>query len=211
MNRAKKIQEQQDSELNILKKEAAGKKSEFDTQLKKLLKLIQTGNTDEAHQYVLKLTGSDLPVSSQKFCRDPFIDLILRTKKEEADRLGILIQYNVDLPPAGSANTLTYPELSSLFFNLLGNGIESCVSADSSAPFLTFKVSWQSEILQIYMENSKNNMIKFNGDTTKEEKELHGLGLKIIEQIARDHNGYCEWLDKGSSFVSRVVMNYTSV
>ena len=52
-------------------------------------------------------------------------------------------------------------------------------------------------------------MVKFNGTTTKSERPLHGFGLKIIEQIAEEHLGYCVWRNDGDRFDSLVILNYT--
>ena len=62
---------------------------------------------------------------------------------------------------------------------------------------------------RIHMENTKDSVIQFDGSTTKDEKESHGFGLKIIEEIVHEHHGICQWTDKGDIFDSILLINYT--
>ncbi|MBM6752139.1 GHKL domain-containing protein [Mediterraneibacter glycyrrhizinilyticus] len=209
LEQSEKIQAQQDLELRILKQDADRKKKDFLQVMHELLDLLNSPGAKASEKYIHKLTSADSTIKTYRYCQDSFIDLILLAKKEEAERYGIHVEYQICLPSPSGKCSLTYPQLSSIFFNLLNNGIESCRNSGDSSPFLHLKVTFKSEILQIHMENSKSSVIKFNGQTTKTDKPLHGAGLKIIEKIAEEHHGFCVWKDSKDTFVSDILLDHT--
>ena len=56
------------------------------------------------------------------------------------------------------------------------------------------------------MTNSKNPNIKFTKKTTKKDAVSHGLGLSIIEDIAKSHNGHVTWNDLEDTFESILML-----
>lgn len=208
LEQSRKLQDQQDREIRYLKTVSEKEQAHFFSSLEVLADLIHT-SPEQAVLYARRLTEIPPDMETTRFCSDSFIDLILRTKRAEAKTCGIRTEYRISLPPAENNSVITYPEMSSLFFNLLDNGLESCRHSGAPSPFLRLELSWQGEILRIHMVNSKNPVVKFNGTTTKSERPLHGFGLKIIEQIAEEHLGYCVWRNDGDRFDSLVILNYT--
>lgn len=202
------LQERQDRELSYLKERSEQEKADFTARLKTLDELISRGDYSAARAQIEMVSkapaGGRPPV-----CGDPFLSLLLQMKESEAAEKGISVSYSVDLPPHFPGSGFTYPELSSLFINLLDNAIESCSAADCRKPFLTLKITWRLDFLRIHLVNSKDPVVQFNGSTTKDDPLSHGLGLKIIEEIAENHQGFCRWMDKGTSFEALLIMDYT--
>ena len=65
----------------------------------------------------------------------------------------IKVTYEVLLP---EKSNIPSSELSSIFFNLLDNGIESCNTSGSEAPFISVTSKMSAGFLTVHMQNSKS-------------------------------------------------------
>lgn len=204
-----RIDELQNKELESLNRDAKERQQIFLGQLEELDALIRAQDYEAARKRIHEITDSTVRRGTSVYCSDFFINTILQIKMNEAEEHDIHTDCRITLPPLKDNSSLSYLELSSLFFNLLDNGIESCIKSGSPEPFLRLDITWHGKMLRIHMENTKDSMVQFDGSTTKDEKEIHGFGLKIIEEIVREHLGVCEWKDNGSTFDSVLLINYS--
>ena len=97
-------------------------------------------------------------------------------------------------------------DLSSIFFNLMDNGIESCLKSGADKPFIQITAKPSANFLAIHMVNSKDPSQKFNHKTNKTDSWSHGFGLAIIEDSADRYDGTCQWVDDGEMFESVVMV-----
>ena len=196
-----------DREIKELSSRSSDKLQDFYVHLARLESHISRKEYPEAKAYIEQLSRQYLPGNPSRFCSDPFLNTLLSVKAEEAEKNHIQTDFQIFLPPVNSFGRLDPPELSSILLNLLDNGIEGCQDSGSAQPFLRLELSCRSGILRIRMENSKNPAVTFTGTTTKSNRSFHGFGLKIIEQIVKDHQGECIWRDKGTCFESQLTLN----
>ena len=117
----------------------------------------------------------------------------------------IKVTYEVLLP---ERSNIPSSELSSIFFNLLDNGIESCNASGSEAPFISVTSKMSAGFLTVHMQNSKDPAQPFNHKTSKKDIPNHGFGLSIIEDICAKNDGSCQWIDNGDTFDSVVMLRY---
>lgn len=64
-------------------------------------------------------------------------------------------------------------------------------------------------MFMIQMKNSKDPDIPFTRQSTKDDSSLHGHGLSIIESIAKDYGGTCQWSVEDDSFLSLIMLKHT--
>lgn len=140
-------------------------------------------------------------------CSDSLISSILDSKKSSAAEYGIQVTYQIVLPK--DCDTV-HASLSSIFYNLLDNGIEACQRQDGSNPFILVTSKITNDFLIIHMINSKSKKEHFSHRTVKKDNLSHGLGLSIIEDIVQKYDGSCEWLDLGTEFESTVMLRYSN-
>ncbi|MCE2603854.1 ATP-binding protein, partial [Pseudomonas aeruginosa] len=98
-------------------------------------------------------------------------------------------------------------ELTSLIGNLLDNAIEAAHAASDPHPFVTLHCDFRSGILLIRVKNTKVSTarpIETNMQTTKLNKDYHGLGLHILSSIVKKYDGTMKMTDQGDTFQTSV-------
>ncbi|MEI3413245.1 MAG: ATP-binding protein [Blautia sp.] len=138
-------------------------------------------------------------------CSDDLINAILAHKQSLAKSHNIRVEYKILLP---DHLDILPSDLSSVFFNLMDNGIDGCMQSGSKSPFIRLTTSFASDFISIQMCNSKNPAQRFHHKTSKQNSISHGFGLSIIQDICDKNDGTCQWEDKGEVFESMVLLRY---
>ncbi len=193
------LQEYQEKQLKETQKHTLMHQDAIKEQLLILQKHLQENNTADISADIRKISEFCTSTRLSKFCSDTLLNAILFSKKEEAERLNIHVDFQVFL--TGSLH-FTETVITTVFFNLLNNGIEGCKASNAPNPVLTLKIEYNSGFLHVKMVNSKNPSLVFTHKTTKQDPEAHGFGLKIIEHTIEKYDGTYEWLDHGDTFES---------
>lgn len=157
----------------------------------------------EAARCIDALTSSFQKERFRPVCSNNLINAILDTKRQIADRDHIQTTFQILFP---SKIKIENSDLSSIFFNLMDNGIEACRNSHAEHPFLHLSAGQNANFLTIHMVNSKDPAYKFDHKTNKTDSWSHGFGLAIIEDIAARYDGTCQWTDNGDTFDSIVMI-----
>lgn len=140
---------------------------------------------------------------NHSYCADGLLNTILMQKEQAAAKSGIDTAFHILLPDSLQLEPVT---ITSLFTNLLDNGIEACAVSRSEKPFINLTVKYENSCILIQMINSKNPDLKFDKTSTKENAAEHGFGLALMEEITHKTDGFCEWSDLGSRFMSTIML-----
>ena len=124
------------------------------------------------------------------------IDSILNYKLQEMKNKNVHLKCSITIPKDLKINVF---DLNIILGNLLNNAIEAIEKAERKYFFIN--IYFEKNILFIHIENTYDgNIIKEKETlmTTKEEKQLHGLGLKSISSILEKYDGdiLCDYNDK---------------
>ena len=173
--------------------------------LETLQNYLKTNEYDKIQDYLPAITNDFQRERFHPICQDSLINAILADKRFLAMQKNIKVTYEVLLP---EKSNIPSSELSSIFFNLLDNGIESCNASGSEAPFISITSKMSAGFLTVHMQNSKDPARPFNHKTSKKDILNHGFGLSIIEDICEKNDGSCQWIDNGDTFDSVVMLRY---
>lgn len=118
------------------------------------------------------------------------LDIILTEKSLYCNRNGIKLYCIVD----GALLTfISDADLYSLFGNILDNAIEAVEKLEESKRFINLSVREINGFPRISASNCYATPPVFDGNglpqTTKENKDLHGFGMKSIGLVAKKYNG----------------------
>lgn len=114
-------------------------------------------------------------------CSDNLINAILDSKRQIAARYNIRTSFQLLLP---ENSAIENSDLSSIFFNLMDNGIEACRASNSPDPFIQITAKPTANFLTIHMLNSKNPP---KNSTTKQARPIPGLMVSALLSLKKLH------------------------
>lgn len=149
--------------------------------------LVHEQDFDALDAYLNKLKASDISTTRLVSCGHPIIDAIVNVKSSYAHSIGINMSADIFLPETVAIERLP---LCSVLANLLNNAIEG--STDIPDAQIKLEIYLHKEYLIITVSNTVScNILKENPHllTTKKDADRHGIGLKVVEQIAHWYEG----------------------
>lgn len=129
----------------------------------------------------------DYPEDDFIYTRNREFNLLLNYLINKAKTEHIHPDIDVDIPATLSCNMY---DMNILLSNLFDNAIEA--SSASSNKTLIFRIKYAKDILNIEISNSFSGEIRKRGknyQTTKDDKKLHGYGLKNVTHIVEKYHG----------------------
>ena len=139
--------------------------------------------------YLDQLLESYVEVQEERWTRIRNLDILLSEKKKEANLENIRFQIEADV-----LQSLPFKETetSVLFGNLLDNGIEACKKMKTETRWIRVEIRQRKGFLFFTIANSigKRPQEK-DGEfvSDKEDKKVHGYGLKSIRRIVKKYGG----------------------
>lgn len=150
---------------------------------------------DDLKNYTEKLTDSTSQALIECHTGISEVDVLLYTKKNEADVQGII--FNINVQAAMAVDKKYTLDIVSIIANLLDNALEATARIEVSAERFV-QVRLFDDILANYIivTNSFSPKYAINPEqafvkrfTTKANPYNHGLGLTIVKKLVRRHGG----------------------
>ncbi len=163
--------------------------------------LAEIENCVEQGGDMQSLTEACRRYTGARMSGNSMVDALIAYKKDCGAREGILMEVSMDpLPDLHFTDT----EYVGLFGNLLDNAMEAAAKTAQPWVRLTSAVFGGQWILKV--ENGKlaaERPLERAMETTK--GSGHGIGLKIISKIVKQHKGVIEYDDEGEAFHVMIV------
>ena len=138
------------------------------------------------------------------------IDIVLNYKIGEAMEKDILTEYDISIIDT-SIYKISDEKLFIVLYNLLENAIEACEKVEKGKRWIYVKIHHINEMLKIQISNSfiikpiyKNSKLI----TSKENKDLHGLGLDSAREVIEEYGGYFEYNYDSNIFLCKYYYFY---
>lgn len=136
----------------------------------------------------------------------PALNGLIAYKRNVCRDLNISFQINIRKV---AQNIIKEHEMISLIGNLLDNAIEAAAKCLPGKRYIKFESGIVKGRWIIRTENSKlisEAPISNDMATTKEDKEKHGIGTKLVKRIVRRNKGDIKFRDKGECFEAVVIL-----
>ncbi|HZA09135.1 sensor histidine kinase [Mycobacterium sp.] len=185
------------SSLQVLTNSLRSQAHEAANKLHTVITLVEMGRADEA----VKFATNELELSQRLVDRlsdavgEPALVALLLGKTAQADERGISLTVTEDtyLPADGDDIPLTAQEMVTVLGNLIDNAMDAC---DRDDPWVEVTVHQNDKELLIRVADSGGGMdastferAMKRGYSTKGDGTHHGLGLALVAQVVKRHNG----------------------
>ena len=177
-------------------------------QLLTIVQYVDEHKYDSIKEYINDLTNNYMPVVLNYIkTGNTAFDAVVNAKITVCNQKNIFIKVlvkqgtNIDIPPT---------ETAVLFGNLLDNAIEA--AADTAEKRITVDISNRGSYLIIFVGNSIKSSVlgsNVNLETSKKDKDLHGIGIKSVKNIVNRHNGMISFYEENNEFCCHIMLETT--
>lgn len=182
-------------------------KHDFDNLKIGLQRILSEGNTAEALDY---LSECEQPLQSDYILYktgNRLADALLHNKNQLAEAAGTSITFDGLIPDGIIART----DLCVMLGNALDNALEACRKIESAAvKTITLTSDYQNRFLFITVQNPVADEVKIvqnKIETTKENKQQHGIGLSSIRKAAANYSGEVKVLSENGVFTLKIELD----
>lgn len=140
------------------------------------------------------------------------IDSIVNVKTEMAREMNITVNSKADV--LGKICT-DHGDMNILFGNLFDNAIEAVSKMPEGARKIDLKIRADETAMLIEMGNSFAGIMKRDAEggisTTKEDRNNHGLGIKLIKKVVDKYHGMFEINTSNDYFAVKIFLYYIEI
>ena len=159
---------------------------DYKNQLNCIQGLLDCGQTEEASEYIARMTGNLRAQFGDINTNHTVVNIILNQKYQAARDKGIAMNFVIN-----NLSGLSMPEedLVTLLTNPLDNAIEACASADKT---IQFKMVIEEDQLVLSVRNPVSSPVFIKDNTivtSKKDAAHHGIGLSNVDAVVRKYHG----------------------
>ena len=171
------------------------------------LSALCSSDSNSQLQDYLKSMGSTLDAYETSIdTGSPVVNGLLSDKMRKAQNLKVQLQLVVDIR---SCSFLSDIDLCTILGNILDNALEAAAKVpDEEKRFISLKIGSVSGNVIIRCSNSfQGRLDTADGvlQTTKADKQHHGLGLLSVKEVVTRHNGYLTVDSTGGQFTITIL------
>lgn len=170
----------------------------------RVLKEMQQNQSDtkEAAAYVSELLTRTENVQPAIHTGNPVLDTLLSQKKDECTRKGIALSCMVDFR---NTEFIRYGEIVTMFSNILDNAIEAVEAMPEEQRQISLSAGLMGGYVVVKCQNPFTGTLEKRQDgllnTSKAEKERHGIGLGNLRRIVESYQGILNIEQEDGQFV----------
>lgn len=166
--------------------------------------MLEEKKYEELQEYFMDLYCNEYTVNDMVDTGNTLVNSVLNQKMSYAKSKGIEAQAQTFIPEQLNVKD---SELCAILANLLDNAIEACSSL--SDPQIEIELKVVKNYLAIVIKNTvPKSVLKENPElhTTKQDRENHGFGLKVIRNVAQKYDGLTSFSEEDGYFVASVML-----
>lgn len=165
--------------------------------------LLNNREYERAEKYISRLLV-EKNTHVQLYTENTVVNAILNQKSSLMEEKQIEFFYQIFCPSKLKIDT---EDVGAVLFNLLDNAIEESIKQKN--PFIKIEISLIHDYLCFSVSNRVDrDVLKENKEmkTTKSDKLRHGIGLKIVSQVAEKNDGKLSFSQEKDMFFVKVLL-----
>ena len=205
LQQAFKSQEKSVEETKILYQSVRSIRHDLKQHFQVALTMLHSGKINEAVDYMEKYNDTVLDgISNKVFCDNDVVNYIINSKSKICSDRHIKIYIYI----ANEIPEFSDLDLCVLLGNALDNAIEGVSGEGNNEIYLElrnvdnfFMISVKNTIINSVLEYNPNLI------STKNEKELHGLGILSMKEVVQKYNGSIEFYESDNKFCCDMLLD----
>lgn len=205
LQQAFKSQEKSVEETKILYQSVRSIRHDLKQHFQVALTMLHSGKINEAVDYMEKYNDTVLDgISNKVFCDNDVVNYIINSKSKICSDRHIKIYIYI----ANEIPEFSDLDLCVLLGNALNNAIEGVSGEGSNEIYLElrnvdnfFMISVKNTIINSVLEDNPNLI------STKNEKEVHGLGILSMKEVVQKYNGSIEFYESDNKFCCDMLLD----
>lgn len=205
LQQAFKSQEKSVEETKILYQSVRSIRHDLKQHFQVALTMLHSGKNNEAVDYMEKYNDTVLDgISNKVFCDNDVVNYIINSKSKICSDRHIKIYIYI----ANEIPEFSDLDLCVLLGNALDNAIEGVSGEGSNEIYLElrnvdnfFMISVKNTIINSVLEDNPNLI------STKNEKEVHGLGILSMKEVVQKYNGSIEFYESDNKFCCDMLLD----
>ena len=198
------------AETDVFVKEMRSVRHDLKHHLLSINNYLDSGNISEAQQYIRSMMDSYLPITKKYINTDNMaFDAIINAKITLCNEKRIAFEIRIE---SGSLSGLDQIDTGILFGNLLDNAIEA--AENTVTKHVSLMVQIKGEYLSILVSNSiDSSVLEHNQqlNSSKTDKELHGIGLKSVKTVVEKYAGMIQFLEENHEFICDILLDRSKI
>ena len=176
-------------------------KHDLKDQVELLNDLIEKGDYKEAQNHMHRLYHTVENTASVCYTGNSTVDSVINLKDAYARNLNIRFKTKIKV------NRIEFDTigLCRILGNILDNAVEACQRIDSGERYIFFMMNQIENKLIIEVNNTSLEVDVSNLSTSKENKLIHGIGLRSIKHMVHNMNGHVSYHYEDGIFSMKVV------
>ena len=205
LQQAFKSQEKSVEETKILYQSVRSIRHDLKQHFQVALTMLHSGKINEAVDYMEKYNDTVLDgISNKVFCDNDVVNYIINSKSKICSDRHIKIYIYI----ANEIPEFSDLDLCVLLGNALDNAIEGVSGEGNNEIYLElrnvdnfFMISVKNTIINSVLEDNANLI------STKNEKEVHGLGILSMKEVVQKYNGSIEFYESDNKFCCDMLLD----
>ena len=196
------IEKEKYRELKSLYERFSSQRHDFKKQITGIKKLILEKDYDSLASFLDLSINSLADTKDFPHTGDRMIDFIINEKMMENKDVSIHVSGVLE-----PIQCLSEMDIASLFGNMIDNALEACKRNCTKVIQIIFSVKGQyqniickNQITKSVLEHNRSLL------TTKQEKELHGYGVKSMRRITEEANGLIDFYEEDGFFCVHIAL-----
>lgn len=205
LQQAFKSQEKSVEETKILYQSVRSIRHDLKQHFQVALTMLHSGKIDEAVDYMEKYNDTVLDgISNKVFCDNDVVNYIINSKSKICSDRHIKIYIYI----ANEIPEFSDLDLCVLLGNALDNAIEGVPVDGNNEIYLELRNV--DNFFMISVKNTiTNSVLEYNPNliSTKNEKEVHGLGILSMKEVVQKYNGSIEFYESDNKFCCDMLLD----
>lgn len=166
--------------------------------------LLQNGETEEVLHFLGKFDEVAEGTKLAHYCENATLNIILSFYIEKAEREGIKVNANLDIPETLPVDTIA---LSTVFANAIENAITACGKIPEGQERRIELTCFSSPRFVLEVANTCEENVVFGPDGLPvSDQPGHGIGTRSIAAFARENGAVCDYRAGDGMFRLRILI-----